>query len=42
MAILNHGSTKRQFHIKSGLRINKKLRTISGSRNEKPKGPKKK
>jgi len=42
MAILNHGSTKRQFHIKSGLRINKKLKTVSKSGDGKPKKPKKK
>ena len=42
MAMLNHGSRKRQFKIKSWLRVNKKLRTISGSKDEKPKGPKKK
>ena len=41
MAILNHGSTKRQFHIKSGLRANKKLKTVSGLKNGKSKKPKK-
>lgn len=42
MAMLNHGSRKRQFKIKSWLRVNKKLRTISGSKNGESKKPKKK